>query len=74
MTTIRWTQAALAVLLGLTLGAALAAPARADNKRELLIAKIELQVLVGTSELQAHTDAILANIEEDFGMQVGPRG
>jgi hypothetical protein len=74
MTMTRWRQAALAVLLGLTLGAALAGPVSADNKRELLIAKIELQVLVGTADLKAHTDAILANIEEDFGMQVGPRG
>jgi hypothetical protein len=74
MTNTRWRQAVGAALIGLLLGTALAAPVSADNKRELLIAKIELQVLVGTADLKAHTDAILANIEEDFGMQVGPRG
>lgn len=55
------------ILVALAVSAGGVMPARAENKRELLIGKIEVQVATGTATLRNQLGDILANVEEDYG-------
>jgi hypothetical protein len=62
-----WQRAIVGLLVALAISAALGSPARADNKHELLVKKVQTEVAVGTATILGRTGRILGNVEEDFG-------